>query len=216
MGVIYAIWIDGRPKRYIGSTIAWRRRWSLHRYLLSVGRHHSIYLQRAVFKYGVDQVRIGVLETLVDDTRLVEREQFWMDQYHGLLYNVAPLAGSNIGVRKTPEQKEKSARFHRGRKRSAETRARQSAAMFEWLALHGHPRGTTTNHARDVALATAYYSAASYDAVAPQFGIKGPAAFHAVKRFKERLSANLDTVFPLYIGRVLPLRVHPDWAELAL
>lgn len=212
MGVIYAIWIDGRPGRYIGSTMYWGTRWSQHRWLLSAGRHHSIHLQRAFVKYGRDRLRAAIIET-VSDALLVEREQFWMDHHRGALYNMAPLAGSNVGLRKTAEQKEKSARFHRGRKRSDETRALQSAAMLRRQAAGWRPVQSSIDHARDAAIAAAYFSASSYDAVGPSFGIKGAAAFHAVSRFRSRLSAVIEPIWP---GVVLPRRIHPDWADLAI
>lgn len=129
MGVIYQIVIAGGRRSYIGSTRRFGYRKSHHLFMLRAGRHHCIGLTRAVAKYGMDAISWKILETVDDAAKLIEREQHWMDQFKGCLYNASLMAAAPLGLKKTAEQIEKSARFHRGRTRSHETRSRMSASM---------------------------------------------------------------------------------------
>lgn len=66
-------------KIYIGSTIDLRRRSINHRSCLKNGNSHSLYLQRAINKYGIDNFRIEVIK-LIDDISLVrEFEEFYIN-----------------------------------------------------------------------------------------------------------------------------------------
>lgn len=129
MNGIYQILCLPSGKRYIGSAKKPRNRWHTHLWMLRHGKHHSIHLQRAFNKYAEGSFYFSIIENVVEFSCLREREQFWMNSYAGELYNQAPNAQTNIGVRKTSEQKERSASYHRGRIRSPITRSRMSAAM---------------------------------------------------------------------------------------
>lgn len=127
-GVIYQITVAGDPRRYIGSAASFKGRKWAHRWMLRSGRHHCLALRAAVRKYGFDATSIVIVET-VDGANLIEREQHWLDTFRGRLFNTLTSAIGPAGHKKTAEQAEKSARHHRGKIVSAETRARLSAAM---------------------------------------------------------------------------------------
>lgn len=127
-GVIYQITVDGDPRRYIGSAISFAARRSAHRWMLRKGKHHCLALRFAARKHGFDAVRFDIVET-VEGANLIEREQLWLDSFAGKLFNTCTSAIGPTGRKKTREEAEKSARHHRGKIVSAETRARLSAAM---------------------------------------------------------------------------------------
>lgn len=98
MGVIYSISFEGSRGRYIGSARNFPSRMKTHLWLLRQGKHHSIGLQRAASKYGLENIVFETVEIVEDDGRLIEREQAWMDQFKGRLYNRSPLAKSRLGL----------------------------------------------------------------------------------------------------------------------
>lgn len=113
---IYKIALRSTDKCYVGSSANLERRKTYHLYHLRKGDHHSPYLQNAWNVYGEEAFEFVVLEThsalTLQDLKetLKHSEQWWMDRL-GSCYNVLPAAYS-----------------HAGRKRSAETRAKLSAA----------------------------------------------------------------------------------------
>lgn len=127
-GVIYQITVAGDPRRYIGSAASFKARKYAHRWMLRKNRHHCLALRAAVRKHGFDSVTIEVVET-VDGENLIGREQHWLDANKGALFNTLTSALGPAGRKKTPEEAEKSAKHHRGKIVSAETRARLSAAL---------------------------------------------------------------------------------------
>lgn len=147
---IYAI-ITPSGRRYIGSAVNFAHRWAVHRWNLRQGNHHSPGLQAAANKYGIEALRFEILER-VERAQLLAREQAHIDAA-GVrnLLNGAPIAGSQLGLRHTPETRaaysaarkgksiagwtpERRERMQviidarRGRKASDETRAKMSAA----------------------------------------------------------------------------------------
>lgn len=118
--------------RYVGSALRMDSRWRQHVAQLSEGRHHSRYLQRSWNKYGADSFKFGaVLWCAKED--LIHYEQAVMDALSPE-YNVAPIAGSQLGYKHTEESREKMrvsraktpSSAMKGRTLSAETRAKIS------------------------------------------------------------------------------------------
>lgn len=111
---IYAITCTANGRVYIGSSTDLRSRLQEHRRKLEIGTHRNPHLVNAVNKYGADSMRYEIVELVADSSQLIDREQWWMDHLdtsnNG--FNIRPKAESNVGV-----------------KRSAETRARMSAAQ---------------------------------------------------------------------------------------
>ena len=100
---IYSITNIINGHRYIGSAVDIRHRWVCHRSDLGKGDHHSLYLQRAWTKYGEDAFVFKVLfycdpikEIMVDTF-----EQMAIDQKSE--YNMAKVAGSSLGIKRTDE-----------------------------------------------------------------------------------------------------------------
>ena len=90
--------------RYIGSASHFGRRWSTHRKALNESRHHSVPLQRAWDKYGVEAFEFAVVERIPDKHLLIQAEQAWIDATNPE-YNVAKVAGSSLGIRRSEHTK---------------------------------------------------------------------------------------------------------------
>ena len=102
---IYAIRNVTNDKRYIGSASSLKAREREHFRSLGRGRHHSIALQRAWNMYGAEAF---VFERILycDRHNLLMYEQALID---GLRpeYNIAPVAGSQLGYRHTDQTRQK-------------------------------------------------------------------------------------------------------------
>lgn len=108
---VYAIRNKINGKSYIGSAAqTFEKRWAVHRHYLRQKKHHSIHLQRAWDKYGADAFEFVVLER-VAPLECVSAEQRHIDSVQSAKmefgYNIAPTAGSLLGSKRTPEQKER-------------------------------------------------------------------------------------------------------------
>ena len=75
---IYSITSKSTGKRYIGSSVDIKKRWTHHAYFLKLHKHANSYLNRHVDKYGKDDVLFEILE---ETELLPEREQYWADYY---------------------------------------------------------------------------------------------------------------------------------------
>lgn len=120
---------------YIGSTtISFSRRFTQHKSDLRKNKHRNIHLQRAYNKYGLDNFEFIIVETIEDDSIILEREQFYLDLKPK--YNLATIAGNSAKGRKlNPEQIEKVRQrfigkpsWNKGLKFSEESRKRMSEA----------------------------------------------------------------------------------------
>lgn len=125
MSGIYVIRNAANGKKYIGSAVNVRSRYSKHLSLLRAGRHHSRHLQSAWNKYGEDSFLVELVEPCAPEA-LVEREQRWIDEL-APEYNAAPKAGSTLGYRYTPVQRAKLSEARRG----SEVRARHVTVVVE-------------------------------------------------------------------------------------
>lgn len=132
-------------KRYVGSAVNVRRRWNVHRHRLQRGNHHSPYLQRAWDKHGAESFDFRILEECEVDA-LIEREQFYIDRQKPA-YNMAPKAGSALGVKWSKEARARHRELQRanpafkGRKHSPETIERMRLAhLGRPSALRGRKR----------------------------------------------------------------------------
>lgn len=99
-------------KIYVGSSVDLNRRIKTHFNSLIKGNHQNNHLQNSFNKYGIENFRIEVIENC-SKNRLREREQFYLDNLKGL-YNVSPLAYSNIGVKHTLEEIKKIKKAMKG------------------------------------------------------------------------------------------------------
>ena len=125
---VYMIEHRESGKKYVGSAAkSFSQRWGQHRRTLRKGTHHSSYLQSAWNKYGEDSFVFRIVKRTSPE-EAVDSEQAFIDLYQACDrkcgYNLAPIAGSSLGIKRTAETREK----HSCRKASAETRAKMSAA----------------------------------------------------------------------------------------
>lgn len=120
---IYSITNKLNGKVYIGSAAkSFIKRWWKHKYDLKNDNHHSQHLQNAwnkCIKDGLNPEEIfefKILETIREELLfewLLKREQWWMDLLgstdpnYG--YNICPIAGSPLGIKRSEESKEKMA-----------------------------------------------------------------------------------------------------------
>src|SRR5713101_4847321 len=91
---------------YVGSAVNLRRRWIAHRAQLRRNGHFNKKLQRTWNKHGEQSFRFEVLEFVLFPELLTDREQHWFtvaNPFGKNGCNVAPTAGSPLGVRHTPE-----------------------------------------------------------------------------------------------------------------
>lgn len=126
---IYLIKNATSGRVYVGSALRIERRFNEHRSTLRRGKHRSQVLQRAWNKYGEEDF---TFEIVADESRLIEREQWWIDDLkstsHANGFNICAVAGRTVGRPHTEETKAKIAAKATGRILSEETKAKMSVA----------------------------------------------------------------------------------------
>ena len=125
---IYAIINIVNNKLYIGSAVKLSRRRINHFNLLNRNKHNNTHLQHSFNLYGKNNFVSVVLEYISDITKLIEREQVWIDQFDFKkdLYNACKIAGSQLGMKMSDEAKEKIRVSSTGRKLSDEAKLKIS------------------------------------------------------------------------------------------
>lgn len=120
-------------KVYIGSTSDFKRREKDHLHDLEANKHHSYHLQKSYNKYGKDNFIFEILEEIKrieneDELKniLIKREQHWLDKIKShnieIGYNISPTASISLGIKRTPEFKEKIRITSLGRKHTEESK----------------------------------------------------------------------------------------------
>jgi group I intron endonuclease len=104
---VYLITCHGNGRVYVGSAAnCFRHRWSVHKNTATKSQHANRIFQRNWNKYGAELFSFKVIEFCSRDD-CIAREQYWIEYYdaanpkNGM--NIAPIAGSSIGVKRTPE-----------------------------------------------------------------------------------------------------------------
>lgn len=102
--VIYKITNLVNGHCYVGSSQNFIKRYYTHLNHIRTGRSSCTVLVRAVTKYGENNFKLEIIEECETHVLLV-REQYYLDT---LLpeYNVAKIAGSNLGIKRSKETKE--------------------------------------------------------------------------------------------------------------
>jgi group I intron endonuclease len=129
-----------RDRCYVGSSLYLNKRLAHHKCRLRKRKHHAPELQVAWDLYGEEAFAFAVLE-LVDEAprmrqRLLEREQFWID-HHGAEafgYNTLPTAGSATGRKRSAETRARLSAASRGRVVSEETKRRIAVSVGKVMA----------------------------------------------------------------------------------
>lgn len=152
---VYEIFNTINGKRYIGSAVVLLRRFTEHRKALTLNRHINSKLQRAWNKYGEQAFVFRILESC-QPGECVLLEQQYLDA-HAPCYNIAKLAGSNLGVKRTAEQiaktvseetRAKLSAAHSGRKLSDETKTAMSLARIGKPLSEAHKQSVRDGWAR--------------------------------------------------------------------
>lgn len=113
---IYKIISINKGGFYIGSAKSFLHRKRLHIKDLKSGRHHNVYLRSCYKTYGEEDLIFEILESGIEPSRLLEREQFYIDSLNPP-YNICRKAGSRLGTHATAETKERLRRANLGIKR---------------------------------------------------------------------------------------------------
>ena len=127
-GGVYEILNTTNSKRYVGSAANLPRRKKEHLRRLRGNKHHNRYLQRSWNKYGEKVFKFDVIEYWEPEF-LVSMEQWWMNMLQPE-YNIAPVAGSPLGVTHTAETRAKMSEAHMGTTLSEETKNKISNALM--------------------------------------------------------------------------------------
>lgn len=103
---IYCIENVVNGKKYVGSSMNINKRFTIHRSSLKHNRHHCVYLQRAVNKYGIDGFKFYIIEETNFATKdeLQSLEQVYLDS-HDNLYNVGSVGGGD-NLTKHPDKED--------------------------------------------------------------------------------------------------------------
>lgn len=140
---VYQILNKANGKRYIGSTVNFQKRKTDHFQRLKRGMHHNDYLQNAWNLYGAKSFAFEVLEYVSNLDQLIEREQHYIDCLCPE-YNLSPTAGSQLGIKRTEETKQKMRQANIGKKLSEETKQKIKKA--------GHRRFEDLNERKKIGM----------------------------------------------------------------
>lgn len=120
---IYAILNVSTSIYYVGSAVDLKNRWRQHKQELIWNKHRNSYLQHAYNKYGKLSFIFVVLELVDDKTKLIEREQYWIDETEccnrAKGYNLSPKAGSNLGIKHSEETRKRMSVAQKGKPKPA-------------------------------------------------------------------------------------------------
>lgn len=127
---IYAIENTVNGKMYVGSAANLKSRKNSHSSLLRKGTHTNEKLQRSYNKHGEEAFKTRTLLVCRRED-LLFYEQLAIDKFNAVKggYNIAPIAGSSLGVKRTPEAKANYGAVSKARWADPEFRTRVSAAL---------------------------------------------------------------------------------------
>jgi group I intron endonuclease len=125
---IYKIENTVNGKLYVGSAVDIQRRLEKHRQMLRADKHPNKHLQAAWNKHGADSFAFRPL-LICSRANLLLYEQNAIDAYADS-YNIARIAGSQLGFKHSADTRAKMAALKRGRKQTPEHIASRSAALM--------------------------------------------------------------------------------------
>lgn len=103
---------------YLGSTKNLRNRIYQHQFTLKKQKHRNIKLQNAYNKYGKSSFIVIVLACVLDLSKLIEVEQYFLDTEKPYIngYNICSIAQSTLGLKLSLEAKAKISKATKGDK----------------------------------------------------------------------------------------------------
>lgn len=122
---VYKILNKANGNCYVGSTKNIGNRWAQHRSLLSKGQHYSAKMQSEWIEYGAQNFEFLIIKE-AQQLELIALEQQYID-FEKPLYNTAPHAGTQLGVKLSDETRAKMSSVRYGKSPSEETREKMSA-----------------------------------------------------------------------------------------
>jgi group I intron endonuclease len=129
---VYIIRNTVNEKVYVGSSMCFAKRYKGHYQALRTDKHHSRPLQHFANKYGVETLIFELLELSKPEFNLV-CEQKWMNCLEACIrakgFNIAPLAGSCLGIIRSPETRRKASEARKGSVISSEQRYKISESL---------------------------------------------------------------------------------------
>ena len=136
---IYIITNISNNKRYVGSAVNLRTRYSSHIRDLIRNTHKNILIQNSFNKYKEENFEFGILEFIImpknltkEEIRkiLLEREQHYIDVLDPE-FNICKIAGNTMGTKLSESAKQKIREANTGRETSLETREKLSISSNE-------------------------------------------------------------------------------------
>lgn len=214
--ILYKITCLNTGKIYIGITgIGMTRRWNQHWANARRGMKSALYSEmRDIPK---ERWTIEAISEHIEYAALLAAEMVAIAALNAtnpdIGYNRTAGGQGCLGLRfkKTPEQIEKSARFHRGKKWSPEHTERLRAQLARMLL---RPRPSRKNPHRDAAIMAHYYSSPSLAETGRAFGIKEAATSMALKRCRDYIADAMTNGDAAYENFIAPHRIHPDHLEM--
>lgn len=208
--------IECGERQYVGSAKNVKGRWSMHRYELRQGIHHSRFLQRAWNKYGEDAFTFRILEECAPE-QCIEREQQWIDTL-APVFNMHPTARSPLGVKRSEETRAKLSAIAAARtppmankRHTEETKAKMRGRIVSEETRAKHRNRVVSEETRAKIRAARLGKPRPREAVeaaaaklrgrkrAPEVGEKIRAALTGVKHTEQRRARNRDS----HIGQVI-------------
>lgn len=204
MGTIYALHFGG-SRRYIGSAINLKRRLHEHWSALRRGVHHSRFLQRAVNKHGLENLKVQVLLDGIEPALLLPEEQKFIDAHKGQLYNCSPTAGSRLGCKDTPaETARKRAAWLGNTFRLGKRTAKERLPVKPWK----RPISLIIPVLTDLA------KTKSFQATGANVGMQAQNVRSIYRNAHTDISAAMDGRMKPRPWREIQPFIHPDWFDI--
>lgn len=126
---VYKIVHVATGRCYVGSTVNIKRRWTEHKTRMTTRRHPAIHLTNCWHAYGAAAFEFSILEecNIADEVTRKEREDYWMSALKPV-FNVAPVAGSILGMKRSPEVRARMSAAQKGRPSKLKGRKRSPEA----------------------------------------------------------------------------------------
>lgn len=126
---IYIIKNNINDKTYIGSSINIKKRINRHFSDLKFNRHKNIIFQRLYNKHTNNIILSYEILEICSSDKLIEREQFYINTYRGVLLNINKIANSRLGLNNSLDHNKKISKSLKGHKISKETKIKISNTL---------------------------------------------------------------------------------------
>jgi group I intron endonuclease len=127
---VYTITCTVNERRYVGSSGSIHNRWKYHRSMLNSGQHPIALLQSDWNEHGAGAFQFRVVAKIAESSVRLVAEQALLDAYEAVKYgyNVASGVIASTGTRLSDEHKMAISAANKGVPKTAEHRAKLSAA----------------------------------------------------------------------------------------